>query len=283
MIILSNTTDKIQVVLGATVVSAQMQCYASFRDTDEGTTLVPGRGVINTNNTTPVDLIGAPGAGIQRGIDLISVVNTDTGPGQVSVLYNANSTTYTLAKFTLAVGEKIEYTGANGWRVFANSGAVKQSINQGSSPVSSDLNRAVLANDVTNNNAVANTIQDVTGLSFPVVSGSIYYFKFFIKYTSASTATGSRWAVNGPTFSDLTVRSVYSLTSTTQTVNTVTAYDTPSAVSANSGTTAGNWAIIEGFITPTANGDVIARFASEVQNSAIVAKAGSFVEYIQLV
>ncbi len=282
MIILSNTTDKIQVVLAATVVSAQMQCYASYRDTDEGATLVPGRGVSLTNNTTAIDLVASPTSGIQRGIDLVSVVNTDTGSGEVSVLYNANGTTYALARFTLASGEKLEYTSANGWRVFANSGGAKQSINQGNSPVSSDLNRVLLASDVVNNNAVANTIADVTGLSFPVVAGNTYYFKFVIKYTSASTNTGSRWALNGPTFTDLTARSVYSLAATTQTQNTVNAYDSPAASNTSSASASGNWAFIEGFITPSANGNVIARFASEVGGSAITAKAGSFVEYIQI-
>ena len=41
-----------------------------------------------------------------------------------------------------------------------------------------------------------------------------------------------------------------------------------------------NVAVIEGTITPSANGTVIARFASEVLSSAITAKAAvSFVEY----
>lgn len=45
---------------------------------------------------------------------------------------------------------------------------------------------------------------------------------------------------------------------------------------------AGNIATIEGYISPSANGTVIARFASEVASSAITAKAGSFVEFMQV-
>lgn len=282
MIILSSTTDKIQVILADAVLANQMSCYASFRDTKSGNTLVPGRGISLTNDTTAIDLVSPPGADTQRGIDCISVVNTDTASGVVTVRYNADGTSYTLAKFTLAPNEKLEYTSANGWSSFSSSGAVKQSINQGNNPVSSDLNRVVLASDVVNNNAIANSIADVTGLSFPVTSGHVYYFKFWIKYSSAATSTGSRWCLNGPAFADLTAKSVTSLASTTQTQNTIVAYDTPAAANTTSAFQSGNLAIIEGFITPSADGSVIARFASEVSNSAITAKAGSFVEYIQI-
>lgn len=136
-----------------------------------------------------------------------------------------------------------------------------------------------ITSPVTNNNASANTIADVTGLSFSVVSGSIYWFKFIILYTSAATTTGSRWSISGPSSPTLLrYYSKYTLTATTETTNYLAAYDTPAAASATSLTT-GNLAIIEGMIQPSGNGTVIARFASEVSGSAITALAGSFVMY----
>jgi len=140
----------------------------------------------------------------------------------------------------------------------------------------------ILGADVTNNNASANTIADVTGLSFAVVSGGIYWFKFTIPYTSAATTTGSRWAINGPAApTRLSYTSHYPLTATSETVNYADTYDTPAASNASSLTT-GNVAIIEGIIVPSANGTVIARFASEVSSSAIVAKAGAVCFYQRL-
>lgn len=141
--------------------------------------------------------------------------------------------------------------------------------------------RTVLSADVTNNNAVANTLQDVTGLSFPVVAGQRYWFRFFIFYTAQATTTGSRWTINGPAFTGLSYMSEYSLTGTTTTRNAqVIAYNSPAASNATSAATGpSNMAQIEGFIQPSANGIVIARFASEVLNSAITAKSGSFVEW----
>lgn len=137
--------------------------------------------------------------------------------------------------------------------------------------------------DVTNNNAVANTMQDVTGLSFTVVAGNTYHFRFVIPYISAATTTGSRWSINGPAVTSLYYYSYYSLTATSITNNQgLNGYNQPSASNATSAATGSNIAIIEGVITPSANGSVIARFASEVSNSAIIAKAGSFVTYKQL-
>lgn len=140
--------------------------------------------------------------------------------------------------------------------------------------------RVFLPADVTNNNASANTIADVTGLSFPVVAGLKYRFRFFIKYTAALTTTGARFSINGPAApTQLEFRSDYTLTATTRELNVAEAYDLPAAAGATSLTT-GNLATIEGMIQPSVDGTVIARFASEVSGSAIVAKSGiSHVEY----
>lgn len=137
--------------------------------------------------------------------------------------------------------------------------------------------------DVTNNNGTANTLADVTGLSFPVSAGLTYKFRFVIFYTAAATTTGSRWTINGPAFAagNLRYRSEYTLTATSRTFNEgQTAYNAPAAANASS-LTALNMAVIEGTITPSAGGSVVARFASEIASSAIVAKAGSYVEYQQ--
>lgn len=140
--------------------------------------------------------------------------------------------------------------------------------------------RVWLPGDVVNNNAVANSIADVTGLSFPVVAGTKYSFKFFIVYSSAATTTGSRWSINGPATTFVHYRSQYPTTATAITNNAALAgYNLPAASNASSLTT-NNIAIIEGIIQPSANGTVIARFASEITASAITAIGGkSYVEY----
>jgi hypothetical protein len=280
MIFLSATTDKIQVVLGGSVTANQLQCFSAWRDmgTDSH---APNRTLVLTNGTTDVDLVGSPLTGIVRSVEFISVFNTDTSNQTVTVKFDANGTEIILYKIVLGVGEKLEYSDKNGFVVIANNGGVKSSAMAGSIiPALNTLNLVVLGADVANANAVANTIADVTGLEFPVVAGQTYYFEFLINYTAAATATGSRWSITGPTFSRMDYTSEYTLTATTKTLNNLGGYDLPAASNATS-LASGNICTMWGFITPTANGIVKARFASEVLSSAITAKAGSMLRWVR--
>jgi len=280
MLILTETTDKVQVVLGGTVATNQLQCISSWRDITT-TAYTPGRTIINTNNTTDVDFVGSPASSTQRVVDFLSIYNKDTANATVTIKFDANGTEYILFKTTISSGEKIEYQDGQGFRVIANSGAIKNSINQGNNTIGTSLTAVVLGQDVVNNNAVANTMQDVTGLSFSVTANHTYYFHFTIFYTAAATTTGSRWSINGPA-GVATWTSEYSLTGTTTTRNAnVLTYDLPAACNATSAAVDKNQADIMGIIKPTADGTVIARFASEISASAITAKAGSVVYYHQ--
>ncbi len=282
MIILTNTTDKIQIKLSGSVTTNQLRCFASYRDTT-ATTILPLRNVLNTNDATAVDLVGSPAASTQRIVDYISVYNSDTDTAVVSISFNDNGTLYELMIATLTTGDKIEYQEGNGFKVISASGAIKTVVNQGISPITSSLSASVLATDVINNNVTANTIQDVTGLNFAVVAGGKYYFKFYINYSTGVTSTGSRWSISGPTFTSLCFMSEYTASATTTTRNTnVISYDLPALSNSSSGQLAGNNAVIEGYIVPSADGIVTARFASETSNVAITAKAGSVVYYQQL-
>lgn len=135
-----------------------------------------------------------------------------------------------------------------------------------------------LGADVINNNATANTLQDVTGLSFPVLAGSTYEFEFVIPFDSAATTTGSRWALNGPALTSLVALNITSQSPTIiPRIMSLTAYETGLVTLGASLTE--NIAILKGIITCSAAGNVIARFASEIASSAITAKAGAYVLY----
>lgn len=279
MIVLSATTQSIEVLLAASSVAPLPVAVSSRVVTAADTDAIMS--LTNTTGTTAVAIQPAPASGERDIVDFISIYNPNVAAATVTVQLKQSASIFILSKVTLAQDERLQYTDAYGWVVLNSAGGVKTSINQGVSPISSGWNSAVLAADVTNNNAVANSIADVTGLSFPVVAGQRYNFKFIINYTAAATTTGSRWAINGPaTPTQLAYCSRYSLTATTQTVNAAVAYDIPAASNASSANTAGNIAVIEGFILPSVDGTVIARFASEIASSAIVARRGSMVEWL---
>jgi hypothetical protein len=130
---------------------------------------------------------------------------------------------------------------------------------------------------VVNNNIVANTLQNITGLEFPVKSGRRYYFKFIILFETAVNTTGARFSINGPAASRLAYKSSYTSGVNTAVVNeTLNSYDSPATAAAGSAGS-NNLAIIEGMIAMIDSGNIIGRFASEVSGSAVTVIAGSAV------
>lgn len=138
-----------------------------------------------------------------------------------------------------------------------------------------------LADNQVNNNATANTLESISGLSIEVVPGT-YWFRFVCHYDAAATTTGSRWSITGPATSALSYHSRYSLAATTQTTNNgLSSYDLPAASNLTS-VAAGNLAVVEGIATFTAGGVLTPRFASEISGSAVTVKAGSNVQFLKL-
>ncbi len=140
--------------------------------------------------------------------------------------------------------------------------------------------RVFLTADDANNNGTANTLEDVIGMSFPVIIGS-YGFECNMWFTSAAATTGSRWTINGPTTSALVYSSYYpnNATTTADSYNyALAAYNLPAGASGAS-PTVGAQAAISGRATFTAAGNVQVRFASEIAGSAITAKVGSWCDY----
>lgn len=284
MLLLNSTSDLVRVVTSGT---ANVDVHASFVDLS-GTTVTPGRTNTTISTAATTTVVASPGASTARTVKSLHIRNRHaSNSNTVTVLHTDGTTAVELISVTLGAGWVLHYDEGAGFEVLDKDGRSVQNSAAGSLPVSvGTLNAVVLSADVTNNNATANTIADVTGLSFSVNAGETYYFRFIINYTAAATTTGSRFSVNGPGSPTLlSYRMEVSLAAAAGTdgVTTAisTAYDTPAGATATSANTAGNIAVIEGFITPSASGTVIARFASEVSSSAIVAKAGSLLQWMR--
>lgn len=276
MLLLTSTSDKVQVV---TTTTAPLEVHATYLDSASGV-ITPVRDNTEITTATTTDVVSSPAASTYRNVQTLLIRNAHASTSNVVTVRHTDGTTAVdVFSVTLAAQETIQYLDGVGFQVLASTGAVKTSQNQGANATSAAFSSAVLASDVTNNNGTANTIADVTGLSFPVTSGKKYYFQFVIQYTAAATTTGSRWSISGPG-GTMRYRSQYSLSTTSMTtIEGSTAHDIPASSNASSAATAGNIAIVEGFYEASANGNVIARFASEIASSAIVAKAGSVVYY----
>lgn len=276
MIILSTTSDKVQIVLGGSVTTNQLKCFVSYTDTTT-TSVTPGRNALVTNNTTAVDLVTSPSSSTQRLVSYLSVYNSDTVSATVTINLYTTSTTYKLITMTLSSGERIEYQQGEGFKVFAANGSFKTTPNSIGSPFSTEIQHTMLNGDVS---VSTTSYSDVTGLSFPVLANKRYYFKFDIVTTSQSTATGQGWSINGPTFSSLMYYSFYAASaSAVQYNNGISTYNT-GTVTANNATKAIGF--IEGIINTTNSGNVVASARSETNGLTVTAKAGSVVFYQQL-
>lgn len=281
MLILNTTSDLLELVTSST---ADISVHASYVD-KSSSGIVTGRKNTNINTATTTTVVTSPAASTERTIKTLHIRNKNaSASNDVTVIHSDGTNDAELIKITLPAGYVLHYDEGAGFEILDNFGRTLQnSSNNGSAAAINALNLVVLSSDVTNNNGTANSIADVTGLSFSVTAGEKYWFRAAVQYTAQATTTGSRWSMNGPS-GTWRYKSEYSLTTTSNTVNEgVSAVDSPAGVSASSAATGSNIALIEGFFEATANGTVIVRFASEIGGSAIVAKAGSILQWVRVI
>lgn len=130
------------------------------------------------------------------------------------------------------------------------------------------------------------TLANVTDLSFTVLANKTYRFKFVIYYTANATGTGARFTLDGPTFAS---NGLFYTTSAN--ISTAGGWAVQPQIAYNSGTALGssyttalNYCIIEGTVSTTAAGTVIAKFATETNTTTTITVKGSggllsYVEY----
>lgn len=144
MIILSETTDSLQVVLGAAVTANQLQCVSSWRDRTS-TTFAAGRTVAVTNGTTDVNIAPAPAASTQRIIDFISIFNADTANATVTIKLDANGTEYILWKDVLSPGDVVRFIDGAGFNVYRTFQSIKSFTVHGDAGANFAMTNATLA------------------------------------------------------------------------------------------------------------------------------------------
>ena len=104
MLILALTTDKLQLV---TTTAAATSVHASYVDDASGT-FTAGKQNTAVASATTTDIVAVPGSSTQRNVKVLSIVNADASLSQmVTVLFNANGTTFTLFTCPLAIGEEL--------------------------------------------------------------------------------------------------------------------------------------------------------------------------------
>ena len=128
------------------------------------------------------------------------------------------------------------------------------------------------------NTVLADTYGNVVGLNWYGKAGEVYEFKAVIVYDVTAATEGASFAMNGPA---ATVKS-YVVTvpsGATPTTSFANAYDLPAAAAGDSAFTTDNIAIIDGVISPSADGTISVRGIGSTTNTVTVQAASSYIAW----
>ena len=115
---LSATNEKLQVVLGSTVTTNQLEWHCSYQDiTSAGMTLPQSSSQGLTNNTTDVDMVAAPAAATTRQVIIINIYNDDTVSQTVTVKKDVGGTDTILWKGVLQAGDTLYWSREDAWSI----------------------------------------------------------------------------------------------------------------------------------------------------------------------
>jgi hypothetical protein len=183
MLLLAATTDKLQLTTSSAasvdVISTYMDTSAADPPVVKGTTSGRQLAIITTAATT--DIVAAPAATTLRGIKSIHIRNKSSSAStDVTVLYNANGTTYEVYKAALAPGEMLEYVEGVGFF----------EVEAASVPISGSTNLALSSSAAgfATDTYVANSQLDLDALGAPRI-GRAYHWRLIISKTAAGLAT----------------------------------------------------------------------------------------------
>lgn len=202
-------TDTLEVLLGGAVATSQCPLIAAYSDiASDATTCAPNSTDGQTNNTTAVTWVAAPGSGNVRQISYLSLYNADTASITVTVRINNGTTTRIIRKFTLNAGESIAYN-PSGFLVFSSDGSPKgsavTSVNGATGSVTltgANVSEPVNTLSISSGAVAVNCAlgryftlaanANMTSWTFSNVPGSGYAFTVMVRITQ--DATGSRVA-----------------------------------------------------------------------------------------
>lgn len=134
------------------------------------------------------------------------------------------------------------------------------------------------------NTTVGTSYGNVTGLSWYGKAGEVYKFKATVVYDAAATGDGANFSVSGPASPTvLSYRSEVSTSASAQAVNFGNAYDLPaSAQTTGSAFTTDNIAVVEGVISPSADGTIAIRGIAENASTITVQGASSVLTWSRI-
>jgi hypothetical protein len=124
--LLDTTTDSIEVKLAAAHTTRALQFFASYHIMDSNNvTFTPTKNFGSTNGTTAVTVVPAPTSAKINQLRSCSVYNCDSVEHTVTIQVNSSSNLRTVYSVIVKVGEQIQFTLYEGWKIFNVNGILK--------------------------------------------------------------------------------------------------------------------------------------------------------------
>ena len=157
MLLLTSTTDKVQVVTGQAVT---VDVHASYMDYN-GTTVTPDRKNTNISTATTTDVVASPGASVSRNVKLLIVRNRHASSScDVTVQHTDGTTVSELYKTTLTAGQTLVFLEGTGFFVL---------------PASTTSANLTVAEGSFNQRTLSSELPPVAVGTFLIISGTAYY------------------------------------------------------------------------------------------------------------
>lgn len=196
MIILSSTTDVLEIVLLGSVTTNQLEVTTAFRDITS-TTYTAGRQLSVTNNTTDVAIVSSPVASTSRVVDLINIYNKDTVTQEIIIKFNDNGTDYILYRNFIDPLQTITFIEGTGWSVGGGFRPIKAFAVHADAGANFAMTNATLAERFAGNSSrtiFSVDLEGYTQVRFRVnkmvvgTAGALFRARY---YTSYSTVVGN--------------------------------------------------------------------------------------------
>lgn len=274
MILLINTTSKLQITTASTGTADIYACYVDA----SSTTLTPsggGVGAIEPTTATTTDLVGSPAASTFRNVKTINIRNTHASNTNTYNVLHADSAglTLTLHSVALAAGEMCTYVEGMGWSIIGADGAYKASSPR-------VLFKVLAADDATGTAGTGVQAWFPAAGGVTVAANTTYFFEGSHSMTTGATST----VVNNLFAGTATVSSILyevlasNAANNTQVAPTSTTIDVATAVAvAAAGTGVNKRMSVQGAVRFTTAGTFIPQFNFTINpTGTITIKRNSF-------
>lgn len=188
-------TEKLQIKLAGAVTTNQLDVVSNYIDrTSANVTTSELQFDTVTNNTTAVDIVSSPGAGLKRIVKSISVFNADTANATITIQRVTGTGTRVEIKVTLQTLERLGYEDGDGWYAVDANGNIKSGNTTITQTIRQGATTTAPSEDAVFNNNLAVTMSGTntyTGTTTPAITSYVNNMRILSYFSNPNTSGSS--------------------------------------------------------------------------------------------